>query len=147
MQVKKIRRCRKNSGYNRNTVIRIKESVRMDLQYIKEVVGLNPSVGDGEVVENLVNMFKRKKIGSSTAGKGFNAPLETESLDDFYKDKEIEETIKSYEYLLDLKQQTLDNYIQYLNTACELGRVNKVQIMDIVNKKTAKPTTTTTTIQ
>jgi hypothetical protein len=41
----------------------------------------------------------------------------------FFKDKETEKTIKDYEYLLNEKQSTLDNYIQYVDTACELAKI------------------------
>jgi hypothetical protein len=39
--------------------------------------------------------------------------------------------------LLNEKQSTLDNYVQYLDTACELAKIDKVQIIEIVqnNKK------------
>ena len=32
---------------------------------------------------------------------------------------------------------TLDNYVQYLNTACEIAKIDKVQVIEIVqnNKK------------
>ena len=55
----------------------------------------------------------------------------------FFKDKEIEKTIKDYEYLLNEKQSTLDNYVQYLDTACQLAKIDKVQVIEIVqnNKK------------
>ena len=44
----------------------------------------------------------------------------------FFTDKETEKTIKDYEYLHNEKQSTLDNYVQYLDTACELSKVDKV---------------------
>ena len=55
----------------------------------------------------------------------------------FFKDKETEKTIKEYEYLLNEKQLTLDNYVQYLDTACELAKVDKVRVIELVqnNKK------------
>jgi hypothetical protein len=55
----------------------------------------------------------------------------------FFKDKETEKTIKEYEYLLNEKQLTLNNYVQYLDTACELAKVDKVRVIELVqnNKK------------
>ena len=55
----------------------------------------------------------------------------------FFKDKETEKTIKDYEYLFNEKQSTLDNYVQYLDTACELAKVDKVRVIELVqnNKK------------
>ncbi len=40
-------------------------------------------------------------------------------------------------YLLNEKQSTLDNYVQYLDTVCELAKLDKVQVIEIVqnNKK------------
>jgi len=40
-------------------------------------------------------------------------------------------------YLLNDKQSTLDNYVQYLDTVCELAKIDKVQVIEIVqdNKK------------
>ena len=39
--------------------------------------------------------------------------------------------------MLNEKQSTLDNYVQYLDTACELAKIDKVQVIEIVqnNKK------------
>ncbi len=131
----KSRRCKRNSGQRKNELIRIKESVRRDLQFIRGIIGLNISVPDGDVVESLISMFKQKKIGQLNTGKGFNAPIEVDSVTDFLTNKETEETIKSYEYVLQEKQTSLDNYIQYLNTACELGKLDKKQVIEIVQKK------------
>jgi hypothetical protein len=41
----------------------------------------------------------------------------------FFKDKKTEKTIKDYKYPLNEKQSTLDNYVQYLDTACELTKI------------------------
>ena len=49
--------------------------------------------------------------------------------------KDAQKTIKEYEYLLNEKQSTLDNYIKYLDTACKLVNVDKVQIIEIVRNK------------
>ena len=57
----------------------------------------------------------------------------------FFNDKDAQKTIKEYEYLLDEKQSTLDNYIKYLNTAYELAIIDKVKIIEIVkNNKNKK---------
>jgi hypothetical protein len=40
-----------------------------------------------------------------------------------------------YEYLLNEKQSTLDNYVQFLNTFCELAKIDKVQVIEIVKNK------------
>ena len=53
----------------------------------------------------------------------------------FFNDKETEKVIKDYEYLLNKKQSTLDNYVQYLYTACELAKIDKVQVIEIVHNK------------
>jgi hypothetical protein len=55
----------------------------------------------------------------------------------FFKDKETEKTIKDYEYLLNEKQSTLNNYVQYLDTACELAKIDKEKVIELVqnNKK------------
>ena len=53
----------------------------------------------------------------------------------FFNDKDAQQTIKEYEYLLNEKQSTLDNYIKYLDTACELAKVDKVQVIEIVRNK------------
>ena len=51
---------------------------------------------------------------------------------------ETEKTIKDYEYLLNEKQSTLDNYVHYLDTACELAKVDKVQVIEIVQNNKIK---------
>ena len=48
----------------------------------------------------------------------------------FFNDKDAQKTIKEYEYLLNEKQSTLDNYIKYLDTACELAKVDRIQVME-----------------
>jgi hypothetical protein len=53
----------------------------------------------------------------------------------FFSDKDAQKTIKEYEYLLNEKQSTLDNYIKYLETACEPAKVDKVQVIEIVRNK------------
>jgi hypothetical protein len=82
-------------------------------------------------------MFKQKKIGQLAVGKDIRIPLDSEDMVTFFKDKETEKTIKDYEYLLNEKQSTLDNYVKYLDTACELANIDKVQVIEIVqnNKK------------
>ena len=56
----------------------------------------------------------------------------------FFKDKETEKIIKEYEYLLNEKRSIIENYIKYLDTACELARVDKVQVIEIVRNKNKK---------
>jgi hypothetical protein len=82
-------------------------------------------------------MFKQKKIGQLSTGKDIRIPLDREDMVTFFKDKKIEKTIKDYEYMLNEKQSTLDNYAQYLDTACELAKIDKVKVIEIVqnNKK------------
>jgi hypothetical protein len=127
-----IRKFKRGSGEAKINVIRIKDSVRSDLQFIKGVIGINPGSSEGDVIENLIKMFKQKKIGQLSLGKDIRIPLESEDMVTFFKDKETEKTIKDYEYLLNEKQSTLDNYVQYLDTACELAKVDKVRVIEIV---------------
>jgi hypothetical protein len=53
----------------------------------------------------------------------------------FFNDKDAQQTIKEYEYLLNEKQSKLDNYFKYLDTACELAKVDKLQVIEIVRNK------------
>ena len=69
-------------------------------------------------------MFKQKKIGQLIDGKNYKIPLDSD-LVTFFNDKDAQKTIKEYEYLLNEKQSTLDNYIKYLDTACELAKIDK----------------------
>ena len=48
--------------------------------------------------------------------------LDSQDMVKFFKDKETEKTIKEHEYLLNEKQSTLDNYVQYLDTAFKMQR-------------------------
>ena len=79
-------------------------------------------------------MFKQKKIGQLIDGKNYKIPLDSD-LVTFFNDKDAEKTIKEYEYLLNEKQSTLDNYIKYLEIACELAKVDKIQVIEIVRNK------------
>lgn len=134
---RRIRKCKRGSGEAKTNVIRIKDSVRSDLRFIKVVIGIHPGSSEGDVIENLIKMFKQKKIGQLSSGKDIRIPLDSEDMVTYCKDKETEKTIKDYEYLLNEKQSTLDNYVQYLDTACELAKIDKVQVIEIVqnNKK------------
>ena len=79
-------------------------------------------------------MFKQKKIGQLIDGKNYKIPLNSD-LVTFFNDKDAQKTIKEYEYLLNEKQSTLDNYIEYVDIACELGKADKVQVIEIVRNK------------
>ena len=131
------RRCKRNSGQGKYDIIRITESVRHDLQFIKGIVGIAPNVPDGDVVETLVKMFKQKKIGQLIEGKNYKIPLDSD-LNTFFTDKDAQRTIKEYEYLLKDKQESLDNYVKYLDAACELAKIDKVKIIEIVRNKNKK---------
>jgi hypothetical protein len=133
------RRCKRNSGLGKYDIIRITDTVRHDLQFIKGIVGIASNVPDGDVVETLARMFKQKKIGQLVDGKNYKVPLDND-LVTFFNDKDAQCTIKEYEYLLNEKQCTLDNYIKYLDTACELAKVDKVQVIEMV-KNTKRLTT------
>ena len=98
------------------------------MQFINGVIGINPDSSEGDVIENLI-MFKQKKIGQLSAGKDIRIPLDSEDMVTFFKDIETEKIINNYEYLLNEKQSTLDNYIQYLDATCELAKIDKVQII------------------
>ncbi len=125
------KRCKRNSGLGKYDIIRITESTRHDLQFIKGIVGLTSNVPDGDVVETLVKMFKQKKIGQLIEGKNYKIPLDSD-LVTFFNDRDAQKTIKEYEYLLNEKQSTLDNYVKYLDTACQLAKIEKVQVIEIV---------------
>ena len=133
------RRCKRNSGQGKYEIIRITESTRHDLQFIKGIVGISPNVPDGDVVKTLVKMFKQKKIGQLVdgGGKNYKIPLDSD-LVTFFNDKDAQKTIKEYEYLLNEKQSTLDNYVKYLDTACQLAKIDKVQVIEIVKSKSKK---------
>ena len=111
--------------------------MKSDLQFIRGIVGIHPCSSDGDVVETLVRMFKQKKIGQLADGKNYKVPLDSD-LVTFFNDKDAQRTIKEYEYLLNEKQNTLDNYIKYLDTACELAKIDKVQVIDMVKKNTKR---------
>ena len=137
------RRCKRNSGQGKYDIIRITSSTRHDLQFIKGLVGISSNVPDGDVVETLVKMFKQKKIGQLIEGKNYRIPLDSD-LVTFFNDRDAQKTIKEYEYLLEDKQKSLDNYVKYLDTACQLAKIDKIQIIEIVkqnnnNKKQESP--------
>ncbi|HEY6588538.1 MAG TPA: hypothetical protein VIY98_09620 [Nitrososphaeraceae archaeon] len=113
--------------------IRVKNNVKSDLQFIRGMIGIHPASSEGDVVETLIKMFKQKKIGQLIDGKNYKIPLDSD-LVTFFNDRDAQKTIKEYEYLLNEKQSTLNNYI-YLDTACELAKVDKVQVIEIVRNK------------
>ena len=79
----------------------------------------------------------QKKIGQLIDGKNYKIPLDSD-LVTFFNDKDAQKTIEEYEYLLNEKQSTLDNYVKYLDTACELAKIDKVQVIEIVRNKNKK---------
>ena len=79
-------------------------------------------------------MFKQKKIGQLIDGKNYRIPLDSD-LVTFFNDKDAQKTIKEYEYLLNEKQESLDNYVKYLDTACQIAKIDKVQVIEIVKSK------------
>jgi hypothetical protein len=83
------------NNINNNVIILI-------LEVIKEIIGINSNVPDGDVVETLVKMFKQKKIGQLIEGKNYKVPLDSD-LVTFFNDKDAQRTIKEYEYLLNEK--------------------------------------------
>lgn len=102
------------------------------MQFIKGFVGVASNVPDGEVIEVLIKMLK-KKIGQLIDGKNYKIPLDSD-LVTFFNDKDAQKTIKEYEYLLNEKQSTLDNYIKYLDTACEIAKIDRSRLLKL--KKT-----------
>ena len=72
-----------------------------------------------------------KRIGRLSIGQDIRIPLDSEDKVTFFKGKETEKTIKDYEYLLNEKQSTLDNYVQYLDTDCELPKIEKVRLLKL----------------
>ena len=134
---KRIRKCRRGSGDAKEAGIRIKHSVKSDLQFIKGMIGIHPCSSEGDVVETLVKMFKQKKISQLVNGKNYKIPLDSD-LVTFFNDKDAQKTIKEYEYLLNEKQSTLDNYVKYLDTVCQLAKIDKVQVIEIVKSKNKK---------
>jgi hypothetical protein len=82
-------------------------------------------------------MFKQKKIGQLVDGTNYKVPLDSD-LVTFFNDKDAQKTIKEYEYLLNEKQRTLDNYIKYLDTACQIAKIDKVQVIEIVKNSNKK---------
>src|ERR687898_1391547 len=85
-----IRKCKRGSGKPKTNVIRIKDSVRSYLQFIKGVIGIHPGSSEGDVIENLIKMFKQKKIGQLSSGKDLSIQLNTEDMVTLFKDKEKE---------------------------------------------------------
>ena len=131
------RKCKRRSGNHKDVVIRIRSEDQRELRFLKGVLPqMNSMTPDGEVVQLLIKMYHEKRIGMLAAGKGFNMPTEKdEGVDQFLENKKTEQTLKDYEYLLEDKQQTLDSYIKYLDIACELGKLDKKQVIEIVQKK------------
>lgn len=54
------------------------------------MIGINPGSSEGDVIENLIRMFKQKKIGQLSSGKDIRLPLDSEDMVTFFKDKETE---------------------------------------------------------
>ena len=57
----RIRKCKRGSGEAKTNVIRIKDSVRSNLQFLKGVIGINYGSSEGDVIENLIKMLSKKR--------------------------------------------------------------------------------------
>jgi hypothetical protein len=101
------------------------------------MIGIHPLSLEGDIVEVLVKMFKQKKIGLLIEGKNYKIPLDSD-LVTFLNDKDAQKAIKEYEYILKDKQEFLDNYVKYLNTVCELAKIDKVQVIEMVKNNNNK---------
>jgi hypothetical protein len=51
------------------------------------VIGINPGSSEGDVIENLIRMFKQKKIGQLSSGKDIRLLLDSEDMVTFLKIK------------------------------------------------------------
>ena len=131
------RKCKRYSGNHKDVVIRIRAEDQRNIRFYKGILPqMNSMTPDGEVVQYLIKMFEEKRIGMLASGKDFRVPLEkNETVDEFLDNKKTEQALKDYEYLLEDKQQTLDSYIRYLDAACELGNLDKRQVIEIVQRK------------
>ena len=58
-----IRTVIKEESWGKTNVIRIKDRIRSDFQFIKGVIGINLGSTEDDVIENLIKMFKQKMIG------------------------------------------------------------------------------------
>jgi len=125
------RKSKRGKGKAQDQVIRIKKSVRADLNFIKKNIGLSLTLhNEGDVVEQLISMFKAKHIGNLTTNKGDNVL--------FLADKEIEERLKDSEYVVKMLQQNLDNWIFYFDTACKIGHLKKSEVIDFAKQQIIK---------
>ena len=88
-----IRKCRRGSGEAKEAGIRIKNSVKSDLQFIRGIIGINPGSSEGDIVEALVRMFKQKKIGQLVDGKNYRVPLDSD-LVTFFNDQDAQKNYK-----------------------------------------------------
>ena len=131
------RKCKRYSGNHKDVVIRIRSEDQRELRFLKGILPqMNSMTPDGEVIQLLIQMYQEKRIGMLSAGKGFRMPIEKdESIDQFLDTKHIEQTLKDYEWGIQEKQILINNYIKYLDTACELGNLDKKQVMEIVQRK------------
>jgi hypothetical protein len=48
-------------SWGKTNVIRIKDRIRSDFQFIKGVIGINLGSTEDDVIENLIKMFKQKR--------------------------------------------------------------------------------------
>lgn len=125
------RRSKRGKGKAQDQVIRIKKSVRADLNFIKKSIGLSLTLhNEGDVVEQLINMFKAKHIDNLTTNKGDNVF--------FLADKEIEERLKDSDEVVKMLQQNLDNWIFYFDTACKIGHLKKSEVIDFAKQQIIK---------
>jgi hypothetical protein len=90
---RRIRKCRRGSGDAKEVDIRIKNNVKSDLNFIKGMIGIHQSSSEGDVVENLVKMFKQKKIDQLVdGGKNYKIHLDSD-LNIFFTDKDAQNTL------------------------------------------------------
>jgi hypothetical protein len=79
-------------------------------------------------------MFKPKKRGQLSPGKDIKIQLNSKGMVILLKIR-YRKNQKRLWILFNEKQFTIDNYVQYLDTACELAKRDKVKVIEIVQNK------------
>lgn len=117
-----------NVGLAKEEHIRIHETVRRDLNFIKGILGMNSTHNEGDVVAKLVEMYKSDEIGKSPFL--VTSPQRASAI----KIRAIQTTLDEYKSLYEDSSKTNQTLVKAINHLCEKHNEKYGEIIQVVNQ-------------
>jgi len=111
----------KGFGNAKTEVIRIHPDVKTDLNFIKREIGMSSKDSEGDVVHQLVAMYKGQKIGKESIS-GVQS----------VNDPELQLTLDHYKDMYDEQLRLTQNWMARFRIACDKGNLDPREIIVLV---------------